>query len=111
MTKHQLSGIPEKYALSLETSLSFPFLIFLAVAFQFTTRMNRLLFYDPLLIMFGCNIIPMMVIAQNKGMRRSLTEQSLKIIKYVFVLCKKHTTAVVAPADHETNNVDNESHI
>jgi len=111
MAKHQLSGIPEKYALSLETSLSFPFLIFLAVAFQFTTRMNRLLFYDPLLIMFGCNIIPLMVIAQNKGMRHSLTEQSLKIIKYVFVLCKKHTTAVVAPADHETNNVDNESHI
>jgi hypothetical protein len=104
------SGNPERYALSLETSLSFPFFILLALVSQFTTRMNRLIFYDPLVIMFGCNVIPLMVILQNKSMRQRIIEQILQFFLQIHVLCKKCTTSV-KPAEWGTFNVDNELHI
>jgi hypothetical protein len=53
LTRQLFSGIPDRYVLSLEISLSLPFLIFLTFAFQFTSRIYRLLYFDPLLVMFG----------------------------------------------------------
>ena len=109
--KHKLfSKIPEKYAFSLETSLSFPLFILLAVASQFTTRINRLIYYDPMIIMFGCNVIPLMVIIQNKNMGQQIKEQTLQFMSQIHVLCKKCTTSV-KPAVWENYNVDNELHI
>ena len=105
------TNIPEKYILSLETSLAFPFLILLAAAFQFTTRMNRLLYYDPLLVMFGCNVIPLMVIGQNKDMRQKIMEQSHKMFLSIHIFFKKHTTAAVTPTSFQIDNVENELHI
>jgi hypothetical protein len=105
------TNTPEKYVLSLETSLAFPFLILLAAAFQFTTRMNRLLYYDPLLVMFGCNVIPLMVIGQNKDMRQKIMEQSHKMFLSIHIFFKKHTTAAVTPTSFQIDNVENELHI
>ena len=106
-----LLGNPEKYALSLETSLSFPFLISVAFAFQFTSRMNRLLYYDPLLVMFGCNIIPLLVVGQNKDMRQKIREHSLKMFLSLNNFFNKHTTVAVTPANFHNDNVDNEINI
>jgi hypothetical protein len=104
------SETPPRYALSLESSLSFPLFILVAVAAQFTTRMNSLIYYDPLLIMFGCNVIPLIVIMQNKNMRQCITEQTFQFVFHIYVLCKKCTTTV-KPGICETFNADNELHI
>jgi hypothetical protein len=111
LKQHLFSDIPERYALSLEISLSFPVFILVAIASQFTTRINSLIYYDPLLIMLGCNVIPLVVIMQNKNMRQHIIEQTYQFLLHIHVLCKKCTTISVSPAICETLNVDNELHI
>jgi hypothetical protein len=111
LTGHLFSSIPEKYAISLGASLLIPFLILLGAAFQFTTRVTRLEYYDPLLIMFGCNFVPVFVIAQNKNMCQMITVGSLEIIYYGYFLCKKQTTIAVTSIYFQNNNVNIELHI
>ena len=103
------SSNPERYVLSLETSLSFPFLILLLAAFQFTTRANRLLYYDPLLVMFGSIVIPMIVILQNKKTNQPISEHISDLKMSVYTLFKKRTTNAVTPVCE--NNVGIELHI
>jgi len=88
----------ERYGMYLEIALTVPFLMLLAVAFQFTTRMNRLLYLNPILVMFASNVFPMIVIAQNKSMRHLITKKYFETILLVRFPCKKRTTVAVTPA-------------
>jgi hypothetical protein len=88
----------ERYGMYLEIALTVPFLMLLAVAFQFTTRMNRLLYFNPILVMFASNAFPMIVIVQNKSMRHLITKKYFETILLVRFPCKKRTTVAVTPA-------------
>ena len=69
----------KKFAISLESTLAFPFLIGLLILFQFTTRIHRLLYYDPLLLIFACDVIPLLIITKNHVMKKKLSEDFNKV--------------------------------
>jgi hypothetical protein len=79
----------QMFAISLENTLAFPFLIGLLVTSQFTTRIHRLLYYDPLLLMFGCNVIPLLIIMKNNCMTKQLEEESSKLLQCLSTFASK----------------------
>jgi len=80
LAKLYFSEHNKKFAVSLESTLTFPFLIGLLILLQFTTtRMHRLLYYDPLLLIFACNVIPLIIITNNHNMNKKLSEGISKI--------------------------------
>ena len=93
----------QMFAISLENTLAFPFLIGLLVTFQFTTRIHRLLYYDPLLLMFGCNLIPMLIIMKNNCMNKQLKDDLSKLLQCLssFASTKKRSSSVSPLKCHE----------
>jgi hypothetical protein len=75
LLKHKLfPSEQERFAFSLEAALTFPFLIALLISFQFTSRINRLVYYDPILLTFSCNVMPILIIKNNKAMLQRLKD-------------------------------------
>jgi hypothetical protein len=102
---------PEKYVFSLETSLILPIVFLLALASLFMNRIDRLLFYDPLIVMFACNVVPLWIIFQSKSMYQSLIGQYRELMFFISVLFKKCRTTAVSPINCYNTNVDIEMHL
>jgi hypothetical protein len=89
----------KKFAVSLESTLIFPFLIGLLILFQFTTRINRLLYYDPLLLIFSCDIIPLLIISKNNMMKKQLREKMSNLFNCRLPCLSTKRTTSVFPTD------------
>jgi hypothetical protein len=111
LVKQLFTDSPEKYAFSLETSLFLPIGLLLCLTTLFTTRMERLLYYDPLLVMATCNMVPLCIIFQNKSMHQCLITQSHELMLLTLVTFKKCRTTVVSPVNYNNTNVDTEMHM
>ena len=111
LARQLFTDVQEKYAFSLETSLLLPIGLLLSLTTLFTTRMERLLYYDPLLVMCACNIVPLWIIVQSKSMYQHLIGQYREHMLFISVSFKKCRTTAVSPINCNNTNVDIEMHM
>ncbi len=80
-TKMCTDHAKEKFVLSLANALGFPLFFFLIASFQFFDRFIRLTVCFPIVLIYSCFILPIIIILRNDQIRKDIFEK----VKNIFV--------------------------
>jgi hypothetical protein len=84
-----------KFVVSLENALAFSMVILLQIFASYFDREFRLYFNYPMILIFCCDIFPLMIILKNKKMKQNLKNIILTTLENLNI--KQNTTNIVAP--------------